>query len=169
MSIKTNTEELKGIFSTVYQTSNLNISNFELEQESKEYKACRFQLKNHTIICRDSKITPKKVGQFVTFWKRIENGPISPFEEQDTFDYFIINVQKGDLLGQFVIPKEVLIKKGIISTQKKEGKRGFRVYPPWDKATSKQATKTQKWQLLYFHEAKDQPDLHKILIQYNEL
>ncbi|MUH35480.1 MepB family protein [Zobellia amurskyensis] len=163
------TKELELIFNKVYHFSNLTISNFKLEQESKEYSACKFKLGANTIICRNAKITPKKVGQFVTFWKRIENGPISPFEEQDAFDYFIINVCKGDLLGQFVIPKEVLVKKGIISTQKKEGKRGFRVYPPWDKVTSKQATMTQKWQLLYFHEAKNQPDLHKILIQNNEL
>jgi hypothetical protein len=34
----------------------------------------------------------------------------------------------------------------------KGGKRAIRVYPPWDKAESRQAEKTQKWQLEYFVE-----------------
>jgi hypothetical protein len=38
----------------------------------------------------------------------------------------------------------------IISTHLKEGKRGMRVYPPWDLPSSKQAKKTQQWQLPYF-------------------
>jgi hypothetical protein len=37
-----------------------------------------------------------------------------------------------------------LIEKGIVSTSKKEGKRGFSVYPIWDKTASHQAVKTQK-------------------------
>ncbi|MFQ6421766.1 MULTISPECIES: MepB family protein [unclassified Bacillus (in: firmicutes)] len=32
------------------------------------------------------------------------------------------------------------------------GKRAIRVYPPWDKTTSRQAQKTQAWQLEYFLE-----------------
>ncbi|MFT5754883.1 MAG: hypothetical protein ACI924_002130 [Flavobacterium sp.] len=45
-----------------------------------------------------------------------------------------------------------MIEKGIVSTSKKEGKRGFSVYPIWDKTASHQAVKTQKWQLNYFFE-----------------
>ena len=52
--------------------------------------------------------------------------------------------------GVFKFSKEVLIKHGIVSTEKKDGKRGFRVYPIWDKTTSKQAIKAQIWQLEYF-------------------
>ena len=62
-------------------------------------------------------------------------------------------------MGQFVIPKSVLIEKGIISTSKKEGKRGFRVYPIWDKTINKQAVLTQQWQLNYFFEINDDLDL----------
>ena len=46
----------------------------------------------------------------------------------------------------------MLSQQGIISTNLKEGKRGIRVYPPWDLTISKQAQKTQKWQLEYFLE-----------------
>jgi hypothetical protein len=43
-----------------------------------------------------------------------------------------------------------LADKGIISFNGKEGKRGIRVYPPWDVTTSKQAQQTQSWQIKYF-------------------
>jgi hypothetical protein len=52
-----------------------------------------------------------------------------------------------------------LIKKGIISAAKKKGKRGFRVYPIWDETKNKQAQKTQKWQLDFFIEIKEDIDL----------
>ena len=43
-----------------------------------------------------------------------------------------------------------MIAQKIVSTDLMEGKRAIRVYPPWDKVTSKQAQKTQEWQLDYF-------------------
>lgn len=126
------------------------ITHLKIEQEGKEYQACNFQLNNYSIICRTAKVTPKKAGQFVTFWKRDAEGITTPFDENDTFDFYVINVKDTYGMGQFVIPKAVLMEKGIISTSKKEGKRGFRVYPSWIKVSSKQAIKTQKWQLNYF-------------------
>ena len=39
---------------------------------------------------------------------------------------------------------------------KKEGKRGFRVYPNWVKPENKQAEKTQNWQQDYFVEVNNQ-------------
>ena len=41
-------------------------------------------------------------------------------------------------------------RKGRFSTKQRDGKRGFRVYPPWDEASNNQAKKTQEWQLNYF-------------------
>jgi len=62
-----------------------------------------------------------------------------------------------------VFPKSELINKGIITTNKKDGKRGFRVYPKWNKTTNKQAEKTQKWQLNYFYEINEKTDFtHRI-------
>jgi hypothetical protein len=43
-----------------------------------------------------------------------------------------------------------LVDQGIITNNGKEGKRGIRVYPPWDIAPNRQAMKTQSWQLKYF-------------------
>ncbi|WP_349675907.1 MepB family protein [Salegentibacter sp. UBA1130] len=150
----------------IYEKCGLKISDFQLETESKEYIACRFDLNGRKIISRNAKITPKKVGQFVTFWKRNGNGPIEPFEVNDQFDFFVVNVRTENQFGQFVFPKSVLIKKGIISTDKKEGKRAFRVYPSWVIANNKQAGKTQKWQLNYFHEITYSTDLKKVTDLY---
>ena len=146
---------------TIYTPCQLKVSKLIIEEESKEYEACNYELNSLKVIYRTAKITPKKIGQFVTFWKRKENGPIEPFHEEDPINFYVINVRKENHFGQFVIPKSVLIRRGIISTFSKEGKRGFRVYPPWDRAESKQAIKTQKWQVDFFLKISDSTDLER--------
>ena len=152
----------------VYDKCAFQISDFIAESESKEYNACQFKLNGQNVICRDAKITPKKAGQFVTFWKRIGNNPIEPFCETDGIDYFVVNVRTENHFGQFVFPKSVLIKKGIISTNKKEGKRAFRVYPPWVFVENKQAESTQKWQLNYFLTVDKSTDLNCAIKLYKK-
>ena len=136
----------------VFDKYGFDLRNLEIEKESTEYCACKFDLDTIKILFRVAKITPTKIGQFVTFWKRSENGPIEPYAVSDEIDFFIINTKSNDKFGQFIFPKSVLCQQGIISTDLKEGKRGIRVYPPWDLTVSKQAQKTQKWQLEYFLE-----------------
>ncbi|PKD16185.1 MepB family protein [Salegentibacter salinarum] len=160
-------DNLNRIKTEIYEKCGFKISDFLLETESKEYEACRFDLNGRKIISRNAKITPKKVGQFVTFWKRNGNGPIEPFKENDQFDFFTVNVKSENELGQFVFPKSVLMKKGIISTEKKEGKRAIRVYPSWVNANNKQAERTQKWQLNYFYEITYPTDFKKVVGLYN--
>jgi len=142
---------LTKIEKVVYDTAGLHVSNYTTEPESKEYCACRFTVNGLNVHSRNAKITPKKAGQFVTFWKRSSKGPIAPFHESDAIDFFLVNVQTEDGVGQFVFPKSVLVKKGLISTDSKEGKRAFRVYPRGTITTSKQAQQTQKWQLDYYY------------------
>ncbi|WP_281322632.1 MepB family protein [Flavobacterium aestivum] len=137
------------------------ISHPFLEPESSEYGACTFVLNNLNIRYRTAKITPTKTGQFVTLWKRINQGPIQPFDSNDPIDLFIISTRKENHFGLFIFPKSVLITKEIVS-DKKEGKRAIRVYPPWDVTTSKQAQKTQKWQLDYFLEINQTMDLKRV-------
>ena len=161
-------ENLNQIKTEIYDKCSFEISDFKLEPESREYDACRFDLDGRKIICRNAKITPKKVGQFVTFWKRNENGPIEPFEENDKIDFYVVNVRTENGFGQFVFPKSVLIGKGIISSGKKEGKRAFRVYPSWDIAKNKQAERTQNWQLSYFYEIGEMTDFKKVNDLYNQ-
>ena len=161
-------KNLYQIKTEIYDKCSLEISDFKTETESKEYNACRFQLNGLNVLSRNAKITPKKVGQFVTFWKRNKDGVIEPFNEFDRIDFYTVNVRTETEFGQFVFPKSVLIKKGIISTKRKEGKRGFRVYPKWDVAKNKQAERTQKWQLNYFYEINSLTDLKEVTNLYNE-
>lgn len=157
---------LRKVEREIYDKCSLKISDFKKEQEGKEYDACQFKLNGMNIICRSSKITPKKVGQFVAFWKRNTDGITEPFNENQKIDFYVINVKSENNFGQFVFPKSELIKKEIISTGKKDGKRGFRVYPIWDKTENKQAEKTQKWQLEYFYEIGNLTDFNKVTKLY---
>lgn len=134
----------------VFNKLDLEIKSVYLEKESADYNACQLLLNEKKALFRTAKITPTKTGQFVTLWKRIPKGPIAPFTIEDIFDLVIINTETENHFGQFVFPKTIFIEKGIFSTDLKEGKRAIRVYPPWDKTTSKQAQKTQQWQLEYF-------------------
>ena len=142
---------LKRIIGKGSNNSDYNLEEFIIEHESKAYDACRYTVNNKIFLERTAKITPIKIGQFVTFWKRASSGVIAPFSETDQFDFFSIHVSRGKQKGQFVFPKDLLITKGIVATTAKAGKRGFRVYPPWTITTSKLAIKSQKWQLQYFY------------------
>ncbi|WP_196889355.1 MepB family protein [Aureivirga sp. CE67] len=155
-------QNLELINQKVFKTCDLKLSDIKIEPEGKEYDACNFKLNQSKVFSRSSKITPKKVGQFVTFWRRNKEGITEPHHEMNSFDFLIINAKTENNFGQFVFPKSVLIKKGIISTDKKEGKRGFRVYPNWDIPTSKQAISTQKWQTKYFYEINNEIDFEKV-------
>ena len=140
----------------------------QIESESAEYGACRFALNSLSICFRVAKITPTKIGQFVTLWKRTGKSPIQPFDLSDPVDFFVISVRKEGLFGQFVFPKLVLSEKGSVSKNGQGGKRAIRVYPPWDNTISPQAQKTQKWQLEYFLEIpSERPvDMHRLQYLY---
>ena len=142
--------DLKVVKEYVYDKCDFDLTNLKQNIESKEYGACTFELNGKTIQQRVSKITPTKTGQFVTIWKRNKDGITEPFDINDEINFIIITARSGDKLGQFIFPKRVLADKGIITQNGKSGKRGIRVYPPWDKPESKQAEKTQNWQLAYF-------------------
>ncbi|KAF2514324.1 MepB family protein [Flavobacterium foetidum] len=143
----------------VYDVCNFEFSLFAKENESEEYSACRFELNAKKICFREAKITPTKTGQFVTLWKRNSNGTIEPFDDSDPIDFVIVSVRKDLNWGHFIFPKNILLEKSIFSTPNKEGIRATRVYPPWDETTSKQAQKTQKWQLDYFFSFSDKSEI----------
>lgn len=145
-------QELEKTSNLVFEKLDLKIRNLIVEKESQDYCAAQFELNNSKIIFRKAKITPTKIGQFVTLWKRIDYKPIQPFSSTDDFDLVIINCETPSSFGQFVFPKTILKEKGYLQSQSKKGKLGFRVYPSWDKTKNKQAQQTQNWQLKYFIE-----------------
>ncbi|MFD8024827.1 MepB family protein [Streptomyces lavendulae] len=120
------------------------------EAESAAYDACAFTLEGLAVRFRSARTTPTKTGQFVTVWKRSPGGPIAPFDVSDPVDLFVVSSRDGDGFGQFVLPVDALRRRGVVSVDGAGGKRAFRVYPPWVTTTSRQAERTQAWQLEYF-------------------
>jgi hypothetical protein len=148
----------------LYNECGFQLQNLIWNFESTNYGACSFELNNKLIQYRVANITPTKIGQFVAIWKRNSEGITAPFDVLDSLDFMIISVRDSENFGQFIFPKSVLVAKGIISQNEKGGKRGIRVYAPWDKPINKQAIQTQAWQVLYFVEIKENTltDLEKI-------
>lgn len=146
----------------VFDPFKFKIQNLVTSVESSAYAACHFEINGSNIVFRSAKITPTKTGQFVTVWKRNAKGLTQPYELSDDFDCMVIHVESGMHSGQFILPKTALIKHGIITDGIQPGKRGIRVYPPWDETNNNQAQKTQKWQLDYFLDTSTTVNLEKI-------
>lgn len=157
------TEIIQKLEDFVLKSMNLSISKLEKDLECDECVGYNFNVNEFSIKFRKAKITPKKVGQFVTLWKRNAAKHTESFNENDVFDYYIIAAEDDSKLGFYIFPKSILIEKNILTSIKKEGKRGFRVYPNWVKPENKQAEKTQNWQQDYFVEIDNQQiDLNKV-------
>ncbi|WP_319940369.1 MepB family protein [Xenorhabdus littoralis] len=146
-----NTANLPSIFTEIQEYLLLS-SGLQLdtppyrEAESRDYSAMRFTLNGKSIVFRQAKTTPNKPGQFVTLWKRpTSDSDIMPLEQSDNIDFCLIATFSENQKGIFLFDSHILIKKGIFSTQSKEGKRAIRVYPTWVSPTSRQAIQTQKW------------------------
>lgn len=159
---KSTLKYFKTIKKLILQTSDSTCSKLNFEKEGTEYGASFFLLDDKKILFRVSKITPKKIGQFVTVWKRNNQNIIEPLSKQDNIAYLIICTPKNNRLGFFLFPQSILLEKGIFSSNRKKGKLGFRLYPSWDTTTNQQAIKTQQWQLQYFIDVSTTIDHKKI-------
>ncbi len=136
-----------------YEPNHFIIKSIQEEAQNSEYGAGRFQLNAKSVRFRVAKTTPNKIGQFVAFWEKDDANKNQAFSCDKATDLLVINTfSSRNRLGQFVFPKEVLLKHNILKTATTKGKMAMRVYPLWDKPTNKQAIKTQKWQLEYFFE-----------------
>jgi len=144
------TNDLQQIELHLSHLTNKKITDFVTDAECLEYSGCSFKLDDLKIKYRQAKVTPKKVGLFVTLWKRNTENKTEPFNVNDPFDFYIIAAKQEDHSGFFIFSKDVLSEKEILSNSKKEGKRGFRVYPDWTEIANNQATKTKAWQTNYF-------------------
>jgi hypothetical protein len=73
-------------------------------------------------------------------------------------------VRASNHFGYFIFPKTVLCEKGIVSKNKKDGKRAMRIYPSWDRTGNPQA-----WQLLCFFEIQEKLDFSRLKSLFNLL
>ena len=139
---------IKKIF---YEPTHLTVKDVREEAQNSDYGAGIFQINSKSVRFRVAKITPTKIGQFVAFWEKDKNNKNQAFSYEQATDLLVINTfTENDNFGQFVFPKEVLVKQNILKTATTKGKMAIRVYSSWEKPTSKQAIETQKWQLEYF-------------------
>ncbi len=145
----------------LYEPNNLIIKSQKEEKQNSDYGAGMFQLNSKSIRFRVAKITPNKIGQFVVFWEKDNKNKNQPFSDYRSLDLLVINTFTDKYFGQFIFPKSILIKKGILKTNEQDGKMGIRVYPSWDTPVNKQAIATQKWQLSYFIDISDTNKLDK--------
>ena len=151
----------------LYNECGFQLQNLIWNSENANYAACSFELNTYKIQFRVANITPTKIGQFVAIWKRNNNGITVPFDVADSLDFMIISIRDSENFGQFIFPKSVLVSHGIISQNEKGGKRGIRVYAPWDKPENKQAMKTQAWQVNYFVEIRENSHLDLEFVKKN--
>lgn len=148
--MENNYSDLTVLKEIVFDKCNFVLTNYIHNKESQSHGACSFLLNGHFIQYRISKLTPIKIGQFVTVWKRNQDGLVVPFEISDDIDFIIIASISDANFGLFIFPKSVLVNKGIITSNRYKGKCGIRVYPPWDLTSSKQALRSQAWQIEHF-------------------
>ncbi|MFS0614993.1 MepB family protein [Lederbergia ruris] len=146
----------------VYESNHLTAKSVQEEKQNSKYGAGTFQLSSKTVRFRVANITPTKVGQFVALWEKDENDKNQPYSYDEAPDLLVITTFKNKHeFGQFIFPKEILLKQNILRSSSTKGKMAIRVYPSWDRPTSKQAMKTKKWQLPYFVDMSHQNKLSK--------
>ncbi len=73
--------ELNKAESLLFKQTSLKISNAIEDEESQDYFGYNFQANKLNFKFRKAKITPKKVGQFVTLWQRNSKNITEPFNE----------------------------------------------------------------------------------------
>lgn len=139
--------------SLCFITEKLNDFSFEnlhYKRQNEEYEGTTFSINTHTFRSRLAKSTPKKKGYFVAFWEKDITDKNQPFLYENSPDKLIITILDGQLSGQFIFPKEVLLKKGILKSKTSNGKIAMRIYPTWVHDLNKTAARTQEWQMNHF-------------------
>jgi len=134
----------------LYNKYNVKITNFTVQNNNEKYSSCEFMINDKTVLFRNCKKTPKKIGHFVSLWTHNDIGDNTPYNINDKYDIYIFQVVEGENFGQFIFDKGYLLKNGILSGENSKGKLGFRLYAPWYKVDNNKAKETQQWQIKYF-------------------
>lgn len=160
-------QSVKLIKEVVAAIGNHEMDDLIQEEQNSEYEGVRFNLLNQTYRSRLAKSTPKKQGYFVVFWEKDDKDKNQPFSYLSSPDRVIVTVMDNEKIGQFIFPKTVLHKQGILSSEISKGKMAIRVYPSWISNLNPSAAKTQKWQVEYFADLSHKMDLDKLTYLYN--
>ena len=126
------------------------VRNVEIETLNIEYESCTFNINGKEYRHRKAKKTPNKKGYFTVFWVKDDNNKNRPYTMEETPEKLIITIIDENKKGQFIFPRELLLKKNILESENSKGKMAMRVYPGWEKDLNKTAEQTQKWQDEYF-------------------
>lgn len=85
------------------------------EPDNAEYGAVIADVGQSTTRFRVGKLTPRKVGLFVSVWRRAPGGSTEPFPAEGNVDMLVVAAREGDRFGAFVFPTEVLVSRGVVS------------------------------------------------------
>lgn len=104
--------ELEQLQNSIFSKLNLIISRLQPDSECEEYFGHSFQLNQFSIKFRKAKITPKKIGQFVTLWKRNpESKQTEPFTSEDLLIFTLSSVIKVINPDSSFSPNKFLFRK----------------------------------------------------------
>jgi hypothetical protein len=78
-------------------------SSLTVESDNVDYGAVRCRFRQHSVRFRVGKVTPTKVGLFVTAWRRSSDGSTEPFPADDDVDVLVISAREGSRFGVFVL------------------------------------------------------------------
>ena len=142
------------------------VSNVCIEPLNIDYESCIFNINQKVYRHRKAKKTPNKKGYFTVFWVKDDNNKNRPYTLEETPDNLIITVIDENRKGQFIFPRETLLKKNILKAENNKGKMAMRVYPDWETELNKTAEQTRKWQCDYFIDFTDEINKDKLIRLY---
>lgn len=122
------------------------------EEQNSDYESGVALIAGQQWRIRTARITPTKPGAFVAVWKRDVSGSTRPFTAAESLSGLLVFVEDGERFGVFRFTPEQLISLGYVSSGPSQGKRSFRVYPPWCTQLNPQALRTQRGQAAAFVE-----------------
>lgn len=121
------------------------------EAQNSDYESGLARIGDQAWHIRTARNTPTKPGAFVAFWRRGGDGVTRPFGEGDSAAGLLVFVEQLGRRGVFRFTSAHLAELRITSG-KRPGKRGFRVYPGWCTDLNAQATAAQTAQSSAFQE-----------------
>lgn len=125
------------------------------EEKNSDYESAVFMQNGELWRWRTARITPATPGAFVALWRRNSQGSTEPFDATDECAGVMIGVADDDGSGIFTFTNKDLERLGIYHSAAQAGKRGFRLYMPWNDGLNRQAQRTKEVQAQFFFPSGD--------------